>query len=166
MNTSTILILVLAGVLILVALFQGDGKTAAGFRASWQAMIDLTPLLLGVFIIVGFAEELVPREFIAQLLGGKSGMRGILLASGLGMLTPGGPFVSYPLVATLYQAGAGIGPLVAFVTAWSLGSVSRLPLEVGIVGVRLTAIRLASSLVFPPVAGLIATIIVRFVRAP
>ncbi len=129
-------------------------------------MLDLTPLLLGVFIIVGFAEELVPREFIAQLLGGKSGMRGILLASGLGMLTPGGPFVSYPLVATLYQAGAGIGPLVAFVTAWSLGSVSRLPLEVGIVGIRLTAIRLASSLIFPPVAGLIATIIVRFVRAP
>ena len=129
-------------------------------------MLELTPLLLGVFVIVGFAEELLPREFIAQLLGGESGMRGILLASGLGMLTPGGPFVSYPLVATLYQAGASIGPLVAFITAWSLGSISRLPLEVGIVGVRLTAIRLASSLIFPPVAGLIATIIVRFVRAP
>lgn len=166
MNTSTILIFILAGALIVVALFQGEATTAAGFRASWQAMLDLTPLLLGVFIIVGFAEELLPREFIAQLLGGESGMQGILVASGLGMLTPGGPFVSYPLVATLYQAGAGVGPLVAFVTAWSLGSISRLPLEVGIVGIRLTAIRLASSLIFPPVAGLIATIIVRFVRAP
>lgn len=166
MNTSTILIFILAGALIVVALFQGEATTAAGFRASWQAMLELTPLLLGVFIIVGFAEELLPREFIAQLLGGESGMQGILVASGLGMLTPGGPFVSYPLVATLYQAGAGVGPLVAFVTAWSLGSISRLPLEVGIVGIRLTAIRLASSLIFPPVAGLIATIIVRFVRAP
>lgn len=166
MNTSTILILGLAGALIVVALLQGDGKTEAGFRASWQAMLELTPLLLGVFIIVGFAEELLPRAFIADLLGGESGVRGILLASGLGILTPGGPFVSYPLVATLYQAGAGIGPLVAFVTAWSLGSVSRLPLEVGIVGIRLTVIRLASSLIFPPIAGLIANIIVRFVSAP
>lgn len=166
MNTSTFLILGLAGALIVVALFQGNGKTTAGFRASWQAMLDLTPLLLGVFIIVGFAEELVPEEFIAELLGGESGIRGILLASGLGMLTPGGPFVSYPLVATLFKAGASIGPLVAFVTAWSLGSVSRLPLEIGIVGVRLTVIRLASSLIFPPVAGLIANIIVRFVSAP
>lgn len=164
MDISTILIWLLAGLMIAIALSQGKETAAAGAQGSWQALLDLAPLLVGVFVIVGFADEILPKELIADLLGGKSGVRGILIASGLGALTPGGPFVSYPLVATLYQAGAGVGPLVAFVTGWSLGSVSRLPLEIGLVGLRLTAIRLASSILFPPLAGLIASGLVRLLQ--
>jgi uncharacterized membrane protein YraQ (UPF0718 family) len=164
MDLGIILIWFLAGVLVTIALFRGSDSLSAGFQGSWQALRDLFPLLLGVFIIIGFADALLPKELIAGLLGGESGVRGIFIASGLGVLTPGGPFVSYPLVATLYKSGAGIGPLVAFVTAWALGSISRLPLEIGLVGLRLTAIRLASSLVFPPLAGFIATAIVNFLR--
>lgn len=85
-----------------------------------------------------------------------SGLRGILIASGLGALTPGGPYVSFPLVASLYESGAGIGSVVAFVTAWSLWGVTRLPLEIAFLGVRVTLIRIASTLIFPPLAGLIA----------
>lgn len=164
MDVGTILIWLLAGALVAVSLWRGGATLSVGLEGSWRAMVDLLPLLIGVFIIIGFADALIPKQLIADLLGGESGLRGIFIASGLGVLTPGGPFVSYPLVATLYQAGAGIGPLVAFITAWSLGSVSRLPLEIGLVGMRLTAIRLVSSFVFPPVAGLIATVIVRAVR--
>lgn len=163
MDVSTILILGLAGLLIFIGLLRGKETALAGFAGSWRALLDLGPLLIGVFIIVGFADQLVPKEAIAGLLGGGSGMKGILLASVIGVFTPGGPFVSYPLVATLYRAGAGIGPVVAFVTAWALGSVSRLPLEIGVVGLRLTLIRLASSIIFPPIAGLIATVIVRVI---
>ncbi|MEZ4636761.1 MAG: hypothetical protein R2856_17680 [Caldilineaceae bacterium] len=93
---------------------------------------------------------------IASWLGGDSGWKGIFIASGIGAITPGGPFVSYPLVAVLYKSGAAIGPLVAFVTAWSLWALSRLPLEIAFVGPRLTMIRLASTLIFPPLAGWIA----------
>jgi hypothetical protein len=49
-----------------------------------------------------------------------------------------------------------MGTMVAFLTGWSLWAVSRLPMEVGILGWRLTIIRLASTLLFPPLAGLIA----------
>ena len=161
MDISTILIWLLAGVMIAIALSQGKETAVSGARGSWRALVDLMPLLVGVFIIVGFADTILPKDLIAELLGGESGLRGILIASGLGVLTPGGPFVSYPLVATLYKAGAGVGPLVAFVTGWSLGAISRLPLEIGLVGLRLTLIRLASSILFPPLAGLIASGLVR-----
>lgn len=164
MSFSTVLIWLLAGVMVAIALTQGKETAMNGARGSWRALLDLAPLLIGVFIIVGFADAILPKELIAKLLGGESGMRGIIIASGLGVVTPGGPFVSYPLVATLYRAGAGIGPLVAFVTGWALGSVSRLPLEIGLVGLRLTAIRLASSFLLPPLAGLIASGLVRLLR--
>jgi uncharacterized membrane protein YraQ (UPF0718 family) len=71
-------------------------------------------------------------------------------------MAPGGPFVSLPLAAGLYRSGAGIGTMVAFLTGWSLWAFSRLPMEVGILGWKLTLIRIGSTFFFPPIAGLLA----------
>jgi uncharacterized membrane protein YraQ (UPF0718 family) len=73
-----------------------------------------------------------------------------------GGLTPGGPFVSLPMVAGFFRAGAGYGTMVAYITAWSLLSVARLPMEVGILGWRFTAIRIACTWFMAPLAGFIA----------
>ena len=61
-----------------------------------------------------------------------------------------------PLAAGLMRSGAGIGTMVAFLTGWSLWAFSRLPMEVGILGWKLTLVRLASTFFLPPIAGLIA----------
>jgi hypothetical protein len=49
--------------------------------------------------------------------------------------------------------------MVAFLTGWSLWAFSRLPMEVGILGWRLTIIRMVSTLVFPPLAGIFAQLL-------
>jgi len=69
---------------------------------------------------------------------------------------PGSPYSVFPIIASFYEAGAGIGTTVGFVTAYSLWSVSRLPLEMGIIGPKVTLARYLSTLVFPPLAGVIA----------
>ena len=84
----------------------------------------------------------------------------VLLAGGL---TPGGPYVSMPIVAGLLKSGASTGTMVAFLTSWSLWAVSRLPLEIGILGWQFMFIRLGSTFIFPPIAGIIANVITRFV---
>ena len=71
-------------------------------------------------------------------------------------LTPGGPYVSLPVALGLLRAGAGAGTMVAYLTGWSLWAIARLPMEVGILGWKLTMIRFVSTLIFPPIAGLIA----------
>jgi uncharacterized membrane protein YraQ (UPF0718 family) len=53
-----------------------------------------------------------------------------------------------------------IGTMVAFLTGWSILAVTRLPLEVGLMGWKFTAIRLSVSFFFPIVAGLLANLIV------
>jgi uncharacterized membrane protein YraQ (UPF0718 family) len=60
--------------------------------------------------------------------------------------------------ATLLHAGAGIGTMVAFMTGWSLLAVSRLPLEVSLLGWKFTAVRLACTFFLPVVAGLLANL--------
>jgi hypothetical protein len=46
--------------------------------------------------------------------------------------------------------------MVAFVTAWSLWAVGRLPMDIGILGWKFTVVRLACTFFFPPIAGLLA----------
>ena len=60
------------------------------------------------------------------------------------------------IAAGLLRVGASVGTMVAFLTAWSLLAVSRLPLDIAIMGWQFTLIRLACTFFFPPIAGLIA----------
>ena len=96
------------------------------------------------------------EELMAKWVGEESGLRGILIGTLAGGFMPGGPYVSLPLAAGFLRAGAGIGTMVAFITAWSLWAVARIPMEVGIIGWRFTLIRLACTFFFPPIAGLLA----------
>lgn len=135
---------------------RGRGEHVAGLRAALEMTVDILPLLVFAFVIAGMAQVLLPREHLSQWVGAESGLRGILIGTVAGGLSPGGPFVSLPIAAGLLRAGAGVGTMVAYLTGWSLLAVSRLPMEVGVMGWKFTLIRLASTCVFPPIAGLIA----------
>jgi uncharacterized membrane protein YraQ (UPF0718 family) len=111
------------------------------------------------FIIAGMIQVLIPPEIISKWVGAESGFRGILIGTAIGSLTPSGPFVSMPIAAGFLRAGASIGTVVAFLTAWSLLGIARMPIEFGIMGWHFTMVRLASGVfIFPIVAGLLANI--------
>ena len=46
--------------------------------------------------------------------------------------------------------------MVAYVAAWALLGFGKLPFELAVMGTRFTLIRYACTLVFPPIAGLLA----------
>ena len=156
MLIPTLILGTLALVLVLIGYFQGEGQHISGMKSALTMIIDVLPLLIFAFIVAGMVQVLLPRELLAKWIGAESGMRGILIGCVAGGLSPGGPFVSLPIAAGLLRAGAGVGTMVAYLTAWSLWAVSRLPLEVGILGWKFVLIRLASTFIFPPIAGFIA----------
>lgn len=135
---------------------RGRGEHLAGLKRTKDMVIPILPLLLFAFIVAGMVQVLVPRTTVSHWVGKESGLRGIIIGSIAGGVMPGGPYVNLPLAAAILKAGAGVGTAVAFLTAWSLWAVGRLPMEIGIMGVRFTIIRLISTCVFPPLAGLIA----------
>lgn len=149
----------LALTLFLIAYFRGEGQHISGIRSALSMTLEIIPLLIFAFIIAGLVQVLLSNEIIARWVGSESGMRGIIIGSVAGGLCPGGPFVSLPIAAGLLRAGASMGTMVAFVTGWSVWAVSRLPMEVGVLGLRFTLIRLVCTAIFPPLAGLIAHII-------
>ncbi|MBI2118270.1 MAG: permease [Elusimicrobia bacterium] len=127
-----------------------------GWKSGFNLLIKIFPILLLAFAMSGLVQTLVPKEAVAKWLGKESGWKGIWFGCLAGAVTPGGPYTSFPVVAALYQAGAGLGTLVAYVTAWSLWAVARLPIESALISPKFMIFRLLSSLIFPPLAGAIA----------
>lgn len=149
---------VVAGVLSLLAFRKSPEIFSQGWKTGLGMLLKIFPLLLLAFGIAGLVQTLVPKEMIAKWLGKESGWKGIWLGCLVGAITPGGPYTSFPIVAALYKAGAGLGTLVSYVTAWSLWAVARLPIESALISPKFMIFRLLSSLFFPPLAGGIAHI--------
>lgn len=161
MDINTLIMALLALLMMLVAYLRHDGTLTTGFKGGILTFIKLLPLLFAVFMIVSYSSLLVPREVIATWLSDQSGWRGIGVATVLGTITPPSVFAVFPIGAALRQAGAGIGPIIAYITAWSLFSIFRLPIELSFVGPQVVLIRLVSTLILPPLAGGIASLLFR-----
>jgi len=156
MLVATVIMGLIAIILVFIGYFRGGGEHLLGLKSAMNMTIQILPLVIFAFIVAGMIQILVPHEFLSKWIGKESGLRGILIGTVAGGLAPGGPYVSLPVAAGLLRSGASIGTMVAFLTGWSLWAVSRLPIEVSIMGWKFTLIRIASTFFFPPIAGLIA----------
>ncbi|UCF84594.1 MAG: permease [Desulfobacteraceae bacterium] len=158
MFVPTLIMGALAIILLFIGYLKGEGQHIMGMKSAINMTVEILPLLVFAFIIAGMVQVLLPQETIAKWVGAESGIRGIVIGSVAGGLCPGGPFVSLPIAAGLLRSGAGLGTMVAFLTGWSIWAVSRLPMEVGVLGWRFTLIRLVSTAFFPILAGIIALV--------
>ena len=152
--------LIFAGIAVIagaICYAKGEEFFLKGADASVSMTLEVLPRLVAAFLLAGFVEVLMPRDLIRKWIGDKSGLKGILIASLAGALTPGGPIASFPLIAALYKLGADFGPLVAYLTAWELIAVQRMVIwEIPFMGTRFVLFRVLVSLVLPVLAGMIA----------
>ena len=156
MLIPTIVMGVIAVALLYIGYQRGVGEHVIGLKSAGNLLVQIIPLLIFAFIVAGMIQILLPHEIISRWVGVESGFRGLLIGSAIGGLMPGGPYVSMPIVAGLLRTGASVGTMVALITAWSLLAVSRMPIEIGLLGWKFALIRLACVFFFPPIAGLIA----------
>ncbi|TFG36977.1 MAG: permease [Syntrophobacterales bacterium] len=156
MLIPTIIMGILALSLLFLGYVKGEGAHINGMKLALTLTVEILPLLFFALIIAGMVQILLPHDLLAKWIGEESGLKGIFLGALAGGLSPGGPFVNLPIAAGLLRAGASVGTMVAFLTGWSLWAVSRLPMEVGILGWKFTLIRIACTVIFPPIAGIIA----------
>lgn len=162
-KTSDIVFLGLACAGGLACWYQGGWPfVIAGLAEAVGLLLMVMPQLVAGLLMGGLIARLVSRDKVASLLGRQSGIRGLLLASAAGAVTPGGPFTSFPIVHALWVAGADAGALIAYLTAWALIGLNRLIVwELPFMGVEFTLVRVLVSLPLPILAGLIARMLVR-----
>ncbi len=163
LNGTLILMLGVLALLAYLAWARGGSEMLRkGFGDGGVLLYRYAPLIIVSFLAAGFVEALIPREWVRDTLGHGSGLRGILIATGAGIITPSGPFVSMPIAAVMMRSGASAGPVVAFLSAWALLALHRfIAWEVPILGWRFALLRYGVCLVLPVLAGLLARSLVR-----
>jgi len=156
------LLVLLAGLAALAWLRGGVPMVRAGLAGGGELLLRFAAVIAVSFLAAGLVQELIPRAWVQSALGAESGMRGILVGTAAGMVTPAGPFVSMPVAAVLLRSGASTPAVVAFLTSWSVLALHRLVAwEVPILGLRFSLLRYAVSIALPIAAGLLTRALVR-----
>ncbi len=127
----------------LVAYWKDPGLPWIGAKTGLSLIWFILPRLIPALILTGMLQVVIPQEAVARYFGHGSGLTAILMASVAGVLTPGGPMVSVPLLVVLANSGMALGLGMQRIIAW----------EAPFMGWRFVTIRVVSSLAFPLIAG-------------
>ena len=142
------------------ALAYQRGLAREGVAQTVSLLGQVAPILVPAFLLAGMVSVLVPTETLTRLLGEEAGVRGLLIGTLAGALTPGGPFLAFPLLAVLLKGGASVGAVSAYLSSWALLGVHRmLAFEIPILGARFVAVRAVACLAAPALVGWLAQIL-------
>jgi uncharacterized membrane protein YraQ (UPF0718 family) len=156
-DSANIFIAIVAAILFVVAWRKGDSAHIKGLKLAFEHIVVNMPRVFFALLSAGFIGEVLPRDIIASWLGHESGITGIMIATAIGFLMPGGPIIAFPIVVALAKTGAGFPALVTFLTSWSLLGLQRIfAFELPMMGHRFVANRMAAALILTPLTGFAA----------
>jgi uncharacterized membrane protein YraQ (UPF0718 family) len=145
---STIILMLIALGLLIVAWRRHDGSHIKGAQVGWETLKRTLPLLIVAFIIVGYVNALEPQSLVQNWIGPGTGLQGVLIGTAV-----------FPLIAVLFQSGAGLGPTLAMITSWAAIALLTVSFELPFMGWRFTVIRLSLGLPVPILVGLVGILL-------
>ena len=153
-DVSTLVLVIVAILLAVLAYAKDPGLPWIAARNGLVFLGRVLPRLLPALMVAGLMQVLVPEEVVSRYFGRAGGLRALVIATIAGMLTPGGPMVTVPLLVALSHSGAALPVLVAYMTSWSLFGLQRIiSWEAPLMGWHFVAVRMAASFTFPVLAG-------------
>lgn len=165
MRNLTFVMVGITVALLVIAYSQKNGNHILGLRLGIRMMMNLAPVVIAAFLMTGLMQAMIPERIITELLGARAGLKGLVIAVGAGIITPGGPFVSFPIAYSLLKSGASLGTTVCYITAWGFWGGGSLFYEAGIMGGRFLAIRFGLGIFMPILLGAASNLVNAFIKA-
>ena len=109
-------------------------------------LVYMLKILPCAFILIGLFEVWVKREIIEKHLGKESGIKGYVWVILLAGTIAGGLLVAFPIAYSLYNKGAKLSVIFAYIGAAAICRVPMTLYEASFMGVKFTVIRLLVSL--------------------
>jgi len=114
---------------------------------------------LGILMISALSR--IPREFVMSILGSTKGLNGILRATAAGVLLDLCSHGILMVGAKLYERGASIGQVIAFLVASPWNSFSLTLVLIALIGLKWTLAFIVLSMVIAIIAGLLFDALVK-----
>ena len=145
---------------------DGSERALAILTNDLGIFVSMVPKMMAGCLVSAFVTRLLPREVVARLVGTESGFLGLLIATLMGAVLPGGPITIYPLAGAFLVLGADAGTAIAFITAWNLLGYNRaLIWEMPFFGSDFVFWRILVALPLPFLAGALARWSMAYVAA-
>jgi len=101
-------------------------------------LIEVLPFLIVGFFLSGLIHQFVPAGWVERHLGRK-GIKPLLYSTLVGTILPICCLGSLPVAVSLYQKGARLGPILAFLVATPATSITALLVCYALLGIKFTA---------------------------
>jgi len=124
-----------------------NSKILTAAQKSTRAILNSLPILLGVVLLVGLINNLVPTSFYTNLFSQNLFLDSVI-GSALGSILVGNPITSYVLGGEMLQQGVSLVAVTAFLVAWVTVGLVQFPAEAILLGRRFAAWRNALSFLF------------------
>ncbi|MDO5302060.1 MAG: permease [Tissierellia bacterium] len=142
-------------IFMVFSLFKDKKRTGEALKMAFRMGRGMVVSILTIIFAIGFILTLIPPESIAAFIRSHSILLATVGGALLGTVTLIPPFVAFPLIGTLLDAGVHIMPSVAFLTTLTMVGVVTLPLERKTFGTKFTLVRNGLSFVFALIIALV-----------
>lgn len=161
---STLITMVSLLLVVSMAAFLQHGADGLreGGENSASIIRQAAPALVLGFILAGLLTVLFPPRVVGHWMGDEAGAKGVLIGAAAGVLSPGGPYVMYPIAAALMHGGAGIASISAFSAARNIFTANRfLVYELPFLGVPLALAKTLATFWMIGVGALLVPVVFR-----
>lgn len=104
---SSLILYLAAAILFLISYRKDKEKTRKALLKGWKSIENILPQFLGIILIVGLTLAILKPETISNIIGGNSGIFGVLLSAVLGSIAMMPTFVAFSTGDMLLKNGAG-----------------------------------------------------------
>lgn len=127
-----------------------------------RGLYNALPILLGVILLVGLLDALLPKQGFSSLFVGGIAIQTIIAAL-LGSIFAGNPITSYILGGELLKNGISLIPITAFIVSWVTVGIVQLPAEALMLGKRFAIVRNITAFVLSVIVAILTVIILNLV---
>ena len=127
------------------------------FYRAFKSFIIITPMLLGVIMLLGLFRVFVSKGMISSVFTGNI-IQDTLIGSIVGSISAGNPITSYIIGGELLKGNVSLFAVTAFIVTWVTVGVIQLPFEISVLGKRFAYIRNITSFILSILVS-IATVI-------
>ena len=110
------------------------------FKKAAMGFLALSPMILAVIGLVAIFQTYITPNMLSKFFGHGEGLD-ILDGTIIGAISTGNGAIGYVIADGLKQQGVSDYALIAFIMAWTTLSLTHLPAETSVFGVRFTAYR-------------------------
>jgi len=139
MNT---VILLSASVLVVgISFYKDKKKTKKSLMMAKGMFLSTAGSIFGILMFIGLILAIIPPNVIKDLLGNSSLFLSGVYGAIIGAITIIPAFIAFPLASSLFESGANLVGIAAFITTLTMVGIATLPIEIKHFGKKFAFVR-------------------------